>query len=190
MVTSLSAPASAGSGAIISVTDTTKNFGAVGAPASTTSFYLSADAVLDASDVLLGSRSVPVLARRRAARARGPSSLTIPSGTGGGSYFIIARADAGNAITEIDETNNTTSRAFGIGADLVVTQVAVPPHAGAGAPIAVSDTTRNDSDGAAGASTTSFYLSTDTTRDASDVLLGSRAVPALAGLASSTATTT
>ncbi len=90
----------------------------------------------------------------------------------------------------MDETNNTDARAIAIGSDLTVTQVSAPPHAGAGASMAVSDTTQNASAGAAVASTTGFYLSTDTVLDASDVFLGSRAVPALAGAASNTATTT
>ncbi len=184
-----SAPATAGPGAAISVTDTTRNLGAAAAGASTTRFYLSADAVLDASDVALGTRAVPALAASGGV-STGSTSLTIPTTIAAGNYFIIARADADGAVVEMDEANNTASRAIAIGADLSVSQVSAPPHAGSGLTIAVTDTTQNESEGAASASTTSFYLSSDAALDASDVLLGSRAVPALAGSASSTATTT
>jgi subtilase family serine protease len=53
-------------------------------------------------------------------------------------------------------------------------------HAAAGATIAVSDTTKNQGGGAAASSTTRYFLSSNTALDAPDVLLGGRAVPALA----------
>jgi len=54
----------------------------------------------------------------------------------------------------------------------------------------VSDTTRNQGQGAAGPSTTAFHLSTDGTLDAADMLIGVRIVPALAPGESSSGTTT
>jgi hypothetical protein len=33
--------------------------------------------------------------------------VTIPAGTATGTYFIIAKADADNAVVETAETNNT-----------------------------------------------------------------------------------
>jgi subtilase family serine protease len=189
VVTLTTVPATAGVGATITVTSTTRNFGGVSASASTTRFYLSADAVLDAADNALGSRAIGILAPQTGA-STGSTALTIPVGTAAGAYFLIARADADGVVVEMDETNNTDSRAIAIGSDLTITQVSAPAHAGSGATIAVSDTTQNGSAGPAAASTTRFYLSTDTTLDAADLSLGSRAVPALAGGASSTATTT
>jgi subtilase family serine protease len=56
--------------------------------------------------------------------------------------------------------------------------------------VSVTDTTRNQRGGLAGPSTTRFYLSTNISPDAADILLdGSRAIPALAGGASSAGST-
>ncbi len=63
MVSSLTAPTSAGPGTAIAVSDTVKNQGGGASAASTTRFYLSANATLDAADVALtGGRAVPALA--------------------------------------------------------------------------------------------------------------------------------
>ena len=75
------------------------------------------------------------------------------------------------------------------GPDLVVATLMAPAAAAAGSAIDVSDTTRNQGAGAASASTTSFYLSTNAVFDGADVLLGARPVPALAPSASSTSIT-
>ena len=53
----------------------------------------------------------------------------------------------------------------------------------------MKDTTKNIGTGTAGASTTKLYLSTNTTWDAGDTYLGSRAVPMLAAGASSAGST-
>ena len=54
----------------------------------------------------------------------------------------------------------------------------------------MSDTTRNQSLGVAAATTTRFYLSTNGAVDAGDTLLGTRAVPALAGATNDSGATT
>ena len=66
-----------------------------------------------------------------------------------------------------------------VGADLVVTTLTAPIAVVRGTPFTVSDITRNDG-GAAVATTTSYYLSVNSTWDASDVLLGSHGVSPLA----------
>ena len=63
--------------------------------------------------------------------------------------------------------------------DLVVSALSAPASAAAGGSMSVSDTTSNMT-GTAAASSTWFYLSTNPSLDASDTVLGSRAVPALA----------
>jgi hypothetical protein len=50
-----------------------------------------------------------------------------------------------------------------------------------GTSFTVYDATKNRLGGSAGASTTAVYLSTNTTLDNADVLVGSRSVPALPG---------
>src|SRR5205823_3817583 len=71
-------PATAAPGGTIKPTDTVKNQGTVAAAASTTRYYLSADAQKDGSDVLLGGiRSVPGLAAGQT--SSGSVNLTIPT---------------------------------------------------------------------------------------------------------------
>ena len=58
-----------------------------------------------------------------------------------------------------------------VGPDLIESSTVVPTVAGAGVALTVTDTVKNQGSGAAGASTTSFYLSTNVSFD------GSRRVP-------------
>ena len=63
--------------------------------------------------------------------------------------------------------------------DLVTSALIVPATAGGGGVITIEDTTKNIGVGPAGASTTKFYLSTDSKLSPDDLLLGSRSVPPL-----------
>jgi subtilisin family serine protease/subtilase family serine protease len=189
IVTSVVAPSAGGADADIVVTDTTKNQGAGPSLTSKTGFYLSANTVLDGSDVFLGSRPVPVIGS--AVVDTLPTTLHLPPATVAGSYYIFAKADYDGAVEEGVETNNTrASGVIKIGPDLVVSAVAAPATAGAGGSVIVTDTTKNQGAGNAAVSTTRFYLSANTVLDASDVTLGSRPAPALAGGASDASSTT
>ncbi len=179
-VTNFSAPATAATGAVIQVTDGTRNSGSGPAPATTTAFYLSADAVLDAGDTLLGTREVPALPGGTTNTLS--TTLTLPAGVAG-NVFLIARADAGNLVAEKNEGNNTSSRAVTIGADLVVSALTLATSTSGN--VVVKDTTQNVGVGPAGASVTAYYLSTDGVLDAGDTLLGTRLVPSLLPGASS-----
>ena len=68
----------------------------------------------------------------------------------------------------------------GTGADLIISSLTAPLTGGAGKNITVTDTTKNQGTGQAGASTTKLYFSTDTTYSAGDTYLGSCPVPSLA----------
>ncbi|HVQ28321.1 MAG TPA: CARDB domain-containing protein, partial [Vicinamibacteria bacterium] len=187
-VTALSAPAKAGPGATIEVTESTKNQGGGAAGPTATQFFLSVNGSLEASDVLLGSRAIPAL--EPGATSGAPTSLTLPPNTPAGAYYILARADGEGMVPETNETNNTTRRALvAVGADLAVVTLTAPASAGVGATITVGDTTTNQGGGSAGPTVTRFYLSRNTTWDASDVSLGSRGVPSLAPDASSVGST-
>ena len=178
MTVTMTVPATGGRGESIAVSDTTKNSGSGAADSSTTDFYLSKDGVLDAEDILLGKRSVSLLSAGTS--EAGSTVLIIPSDTAGGTYYIIGKADGGNALSESSETNNASAKSIKIGPDLVVTVLAVPATTGAGKSITISDTTKNSGAAPAGTSTTSFYLSVDAVLDANDVFLGSRTVDSLA----------
>jgi subtilase family serine protease len=110
--------------------------------------------------------------------------VQIPAAAAAGTYFVIAKADNAAVVLESIETNNTAVMATRVGPDLTIPTLTAPTSAAAGATITINDTTKNTGGGAAGASTTRFYLSANTTVDATDVLLGSRDVAALAAGAS------
>jgi subtilase family serine protease len=187
-ISAFSVPTTVGAGQNITITDTTKNQGGGPADPSTTHFYLSTNSIIDGSDTLIGSRSVPALAA--GASSSGSTSVTIPLGTASGNWYLIAQADGEDAVIETSETNNTLSRMIKIGTDLRILAFSVPSTVGAGQSITVTDTTKNQGGGPADPSTTQFYLSTNSTVDGSDTYIGSRSVPALAAGASNTSSTT
>ncbi len=178
VMTTLTVPATVAAGGSISVGDTTKNQGGGGAAASSTSFYLSANVLLDSTDTMLTSRSVGVLAAGLS--ESGSTTVTIPSNTVAGTYYIVAKADGPGVVTETSETNNVKfSTAFKECPDLVESTASIPTVAGSGFPLTVTETVKNQGSNMAGNSTTSFYLSTNFSLDPGDKLLGSRNVPAL-----------
>lgn len=184
----VTAPAVAAIGATINITATTKNQGTGPAPSSSTGFYLSTNPTWDAADVFLAERAVPALASSATDAASTP--VVIPVATTVGTYYVVTKADWPATVEESSESNNVrASAAIKVGPDLLVTAVTVPLTAAAGDPIVVNDTTKNQGAGLAAASTTAFYLSTNTVIDGADVALGSRAVSALTGSASQGAAT-
>ncbi len=187
IISALTEPATGIPGSPINITDTTKNNGTGTAGASTTKFYWSANNTLDAGDTLLGSRAVPALAA--GATNTGTTTVTVPANAcaaGVGTYYVIAKADADNVIAETNETNNTKYKTIKTGPDLIVSAVTAPATSGAGKAISVTDTTKNSGGCPSGATTTKIYLSTNSSWDALDTLIGSRAVPALAAGATDT----
>jgi len=188
VVSALTVPASVAAGGSVSVSETTKNQGGGTAAASATSFYLSANFLLDSADALLTTRSVGSLAPGAVDSAT--TLVPIPAETAPGTYYIVAKADGPGAVPETQESNNPKfSTALKIGPDLIVSSAVIPTIAGAGFPLTVNDSVKNQGSGAAGPSTTSFYLSSNFALDPGDKLLGSRSVPALAAGATSAAST-
>jgi len=99
-------PTTAKLGTPFSVTDTVQNQGIVASTkTSSTRYYLSLDTVKGSGDKLLtGSRSVGILAA--GATSNGALTVTIPSTTALGIYYLLACADDTNVVTETNETNN------------------------------------------------------------------------------------
>jgi uncharacterized delta-60 repeat protein len=188
LVSALTGPATAGAGFAITLNETTGNIGVGPAGGTSTRYYLSSDTSIGTGDVLLGGRSLAGLAP--GASSAGVTNVTIPAGTANGSYFILAKADDLNQAFESNEGNNTRAIAIRIGPDLRISSLTAPAYTAAGKTISISDTTANlSASSPAEASTTRFFLSTNTTLDAADLVIGSRAVPALASGVSSAATT-
>ncbi len=189
VVSALQVPPGVAPGSVITLTDTTKNQGGGLAGPSVLRFYLSTNAAWDAADTLLdGSRIVPSLAA--GASSAGSTAVTLPSTLAAGTYYLIAKADADGVVAEAIESNNTFARMVQVGADLIVSALTAPAIGAAGEPIVISETTKNQGAGVAAASVTRFYLSTNSSLDAGDTMLGgSRAVPSLVAGASSTGST-
>jgi subtilase family serine protease len=179
----VSTPAGASPGQTIVITDTTKNSGAAGTDPSLTYIYFSENGSIDASESPIGTRAVPELAA--GASDAGSITFTVPEGTALKTWYIIAKADGNGALAETSESNNIYTRSIKIGPDLDITSLSAAATATAGQTISVTDTTKNVGGGEAGPSTNQVFLSSNSTLDASDILLGSRSLPALAAGAGS-----
>jgi subtilase family serine protease len=189
IVSAITVPFRLAAGGSFVVASTTSNQGAGDSGASVTQFYLSTDAQLDANDTVV-SGSQPTAGLAAGTSGSGSTTITIPTGLASGSYYFFAKADAGNAVGETQENNNTVIRLVAIGPDLIVSSVFVTSPAAAGAQTSVTDTVTNQGGAAVGSTMTRFYLSTNITLDAADVPLAeSRSVPALTAGASSSGTT-
>ena len=116
-------------------------------------------------------------------------TLTIPAGTAPGSYHLLIRADAQDAVAESLETNNVMVRAIQVGPDLVV-GAQRSRHRGRGGRLRGDRHPRNQGGGQAVSSATTFYFSANSALDAADVVLGSRMIPALDGGMSDAGTVT
>jgi trimeric autotransporter adhesin len=110
VVSYVAMPSSAKTRQWVPVSDITKNTGASSAAASTTKFYWSTDYRFSSGDRYLGARAVPALSA--GASSLGGLYVQVPSGITPGTYYIVAVADANNAVAEINETNNTLARAI------------------------------------------------------------------------------
>ena len=187
MVSALTAPAKAQAGQTIGLSGTVRNAGAAMAAGQTSvlAYYLSTDAALDGGDVLLGTRTVGTLGAGASSAAT--TSIVFPA-VASGSYYVIARADDGNAVVEAQEGNNTrvTATPMSVGPDVAVTVATGPAGAAPGRTVTIGNTVMNKGPVAV-SFTVGFYLSADDVLDGGDVLLGTRAVTALAPGASSTA---
>lgn len=155
-------PSTANVTSSFSVTDTVENISVTTAGSSTTRYYLSLDQNKSGGDPeLTGSRAVPSLAMN--ATSSGTVSVTVPSQTAAGTYYLLACADANSAVVEMSETNNciasTTTVVIG-GADLITSEMSNPPAtASPGSSFSVIDRVANIGSTNAGQTITKYYLS-------------------------------
>ena len=174
-------------GGTIQATQTVLNQGILNAAVSTTGYYLSTDGVTKGS--LLGTQPVSTLTPG-ANSGTLTSTLSLPTNLAG-NYYVITCTNFNGVVVESITTNNCTATApFNVaGADLVETTVSMlTANPTFGGSIQVSDTVTNQGGGAAIASTTGFYLSTDGVNKGTQ--LGNRSVVALAAGANSGPVTT
>ncbi len=175
-------PASGAPGGKLAISETTSNDGTAAATTSRTQYHLSADLLRGAGDVAIGSRWVSPLA----AGASSPAnlSLTVPTGTTLGNYYVIACSDDQRTVAEANEQDNcgVSTRTVTIAApDLITTTVGNPPaQVAPGATFSATDTVINQGGHTAASSTTRYYLSADGVRNTGDILLsGTRSVTSL-----------
>ncbi|AUT03510.1 peptidase S8 [Nostoc sp. CENA543] len=185
-----SIPTSAKAGSSIQINYQVRNQGNGSAGASNTRFYLSPDLNIDSSDVYLGLDAVNSLAA--GASSQESVTLSIGSNINPGNYYLIYYADADGYVSESNEYNNAFGNLINITSagnpDLIIQNPTAPTTASLGSTIALNYQVKNQGVGSAGASTTRFYLSKDTTFSTDDVLLGSDAVNSIAAGAVSSET--
>lgn len=92
-------------GSTLTLTHTVKNQGNAAA-AFTASFYLSADALYQDTDLLICDKAMPALAAATTGVATS-TTCTLPSGAAPGSYRILVREDSGSVVNEANEGNNS-----------------------------------------------------------------------------------
>jgi len=182
-------------GANFTLSNTAQNQGGSSAGSFTIAFHLSSNATYgDGDDVVITqTRSVASLAI--GATSAASTTLTVPSSTPPGPYYVCAMADSAGTVAESNETNNSLCTGTPIqvsGPDLVMT--AVTPNASTvnqGAMLSVTNTAQNQGLLPAGAFRIAYRLSLNTTYgDGDDVAITTtRSVTSLAAGAFSTATT-
>jgi len=92
-------------GVIDDATWAVRNQGFADAPASILGFYLSPDPAITQTDTLLRTVPLPALAPNET-RSQTFVRVPVPSAQATGQYNLGAFADVGNALRELDETNN------------------------------------------------------------------------------------
>ena len=168
-------------GGSVTITTTVRNDGDQAAPPFLVGVYLSPDATVDVTDLPLVIRSVHTGLNAGFSSVQSAPVLiptTIPPGT----YYMGAIADKDGTILESNESDNL---AMLTGMFTVQAQIPPAPDLAALTPTGPSGTQptqspftmqaslRNSGEVDAGAFRVGMYLSSDTTIDATDVLLGS-----------------
>ena len=169
-----------GASFILSVT--VRNDGSTSSPAITLGYYLSADTTISSSDTLVAVAVVAPLAG--GASSNESDSLTAPSTPG--TYYYGVCVDA--VPNESEPTNNCSSAVSVLvtAPDLRIGSASVSDsEAAPGAIFTLSVMVSNDGEAASPATTLRYYLSTDATISSADTEVGTDAVEALAGGASS-----
>lgn len=105
-VTALSGPGSITRDVPFNVSTTVSNLASTAAASFRVGIYLSTDATVTASDILIGSRTIASLSGFSTDTAT--TSVTVPSATvPSGTYYLGAIADDQAAVTESNESNNS-----------------------------------------------------------------------------------
>ena len=169
-------PLSTVAGNSVSLSCSIYNIGVGVAASSNVGYYFSTDATLDASDVLLGN--APGYSLNPGLSSSRYTTVTIPATTAPGNYYILFAGDYLGQVTESNENNNVASVNVTVtppSIDLTILQPsATPTNAAIGTPIYMNCYVLNTGNAVASSSSVGFYISTNTTLDANDILLTSQ----------------
>ena len=169
-------PTSVVAGGSLNTNCSVYNLSGATASSSNVGYYLSTNAVLDASDVLVGSSTGYALGVGQYSAQY--ATVTVPVGTPAGAYYLLYAADYQNQVAESNENNNVSAVSFNViasTADLVTIQASVSPtNPAPGSALYMSCYINNLGNAAAASSSVGFYLSTDAVLDAADPLLTSQ----------------
>lgn len=117
----------------------------------------------------------------------GSKMYTLPTNLQPGTYYFYYWIDATEVVSETSGSNNKGEFAITVSApqtypDLVVQSPSINPTSGVpGDWINAGSTVKNIGNAEAGGSVLGYYFSSDTTKDGSDIYLGSYSVPSLGG---------
>ncbi|RZL15723.1 MAG: hypothetical protein EOO62_03220 [Hymenobacter sp.] len=98
-------PRQVAAGSTVATESYVNNIGAGAASTSVVGYYLSTDPVLSPNDVLLGHTAASAVQPGYSIIVTG--TLTVPSGTPSGRYYVLFIADYQNTIADSDRTNNS-----------------------------------------------------------------------------------
>ena len=178
-------------GATVTVAADIENQGGGDAPAFNVNFYLSQDDIIDGSDTLIDTLSIPGL--NAGITSTNDLQLTLPATGTDGEYRLLMEIDSDQAVNEVDENNNLGVFAFHIGEDDPppvegIDLIADPPIPNLppdqpilwGQNFDVSATIKNiGTTDAVGPFDVKVILSTDATEDPGDTLLATFSVPSV-----------
>jgi len=184
----------ANAGGTLGVSNTEKNQGGATAVGFVVNFHLSVDSTYGGGDDIVFATTRPGGTLAPGASSNVTTTLTIPSATLPGTYYVCAMADYDNRLPETDETNNTLCSAspITVPADLIMSAVSTTATGGApGVSVSVTNTAKNQGTSSTNASfTIGFHLSTNTIYGDGDDIASTttRSVGVLAANGTSTAT--
>ncbi len=190
VISSVTGPSGGSTGNSVTVIDTVTNQGQGPASKFYEGIYLSKDATITTSDLLLSGRWLNGMAPGEASTSS--TTATLPTTLTPGTYYIGAITDLYNRVVESSETNNVLAgNSISIsGPDIAISSVTGPSGGSTGSSITIIDTVTNQGQGFASMFYEGIYLSTDATITASDVLITGRWLNGMAPGETNTSSTT
>ncbi|MGI4759121.1 MAG: CARDB domain-containing protein [Janthinobacterium lividum] len=175
-----------GAGSSVEVAAILQNEGSTLLDSAAVGYYLSADRLLGADDVLLGRAAAGPLWPGDTYYGAVKRTVTIPSGTPLGRRYLLLVADYLNQVPETDETNNVAAVPLEVvvpAVDLTITDPrnfnTYPPAVGM--PFLARGTLANRGTTAVYPGTISYLFSTDNKLSSDDILLDQSPALTLAG---------